>query len=229
MKLKGNIMFNFLKPKYGGHIKYFNLTEFWDSLSENERKLIRFRDFLGMSGCSQQQVDKGNTDFETSETLCQFLQSLAAGAINEKAYNLADKLFNEAEKRAENCIDTHYLYLQMINYYYKRREDASVFIDKCIEICKKDIELFPEYKKAIIEEEINQKKARNERRGKPETPIKPEDYEWHYGYDSFDRLRIIYKKQKEYDKAIEVCKLAVSYGHEYFNEEIIKLEKLKNK
>ena len=92
--------------------------------------------------------------------------------------------------------------------YHKQRE-KSEYLDKCIEFCKKDIEILQEFKKAYIKRE-----------GQTTLPSIP----------SFQQLAIIYEKQGKYAEAIEVSSKALSCGVKDktkggFNGRIEKLEK----
>jgi tetratricopeptide (TPR) repeat protein len=95
----------------------------------------------------------------------------------------------ESMRRKTPFSDLHFQYLEKINYYYKRREVDTNAIDKCIEYCQQDISILPKFRDEYIEEWGN----------------------FDIRVPSFRRLAIIYEKQGKYNKAIEVCKLAIKY------------------
>lgn len=132
-----------------------------------------------------------------------------------KKYELAEKLLKEAEKRTaleekdpdksnnnadyEKIIDRHFTYNQYIELYYKQRDKGPEYLEKCIEYCKKDIELFPKFKEAWIKCEVTKEE-------------KAAGYTFNLRIPSFERLAIIYEKQGKIDEAIEICKKAIEYG-----------------
>ncbi len=91
-------------------------------------------------------------------------------------------------------IDEHFEYLEKIKSLYHQRKDNPVALQKCIEVCIKDIELFPDYAQWFK----NDFQIRNGKAGLPLIP-------------SFKQLAIIYEKAGLFKEAIEVCDLALQY------------------
>src|SRR5699024_1146582 len=100
--------------------------------------------------------------------------------------------------------------------YYKHRNKEDM-LNKCIEACKKDIDLYPISKDAYIKNDINMLKQ-----SRDIWDINSKDYNKYqkmiddYTYDSpripsFQRLAIIYDRLGKFEKAIEVCELAMYY------------------
>lgn len=116
----------------------------------------------------------------------------------------------------QNPIDSHFAYNQLINLYYKQR-DKPGYLEKCIDICKKDIELYPLFKQASIDEDIRMIKRTQrlfEKGSKDYKRFQQEidNYVWiKPRIPSFQQLAIIYEKQEKYAEAIDICKLAVKY------------------
>jgi len=110
-------------------------------------------------------------------------------------YEPARKLLEAAEARAQNVVDLHFVYNAWIDFEYRQRDDPE-HLQLCIFHCIADIEMYPEFKKEY-------------------SKIHP-NYATDDGFNiripAFQRLAIIYEKQGEFQKAIEVCKLALSYG-----------------
>ncbi|MCK8816597.1 hypothetical protein MWH28_04335 [Natroniella sulfidigena] len=155
----------FNSKKYGGVIESLDLIDFWDDL------------------------DDPKSNVTTSKSTSGFLNDKAGWAISDKKYDLAEKLLLESINRNnDNSIDLHFTYNHLIKLYYKLR-DKNDYLDKCIDICKKDI--------ALYEEELKDEKFFK----KNDTRI-----------PSFQRLVIIYEKQNKYKKAIKICEKAIKYS-----------------
>lgn len=89
-------------------------------------------------------------------------------------------------------LDRHYAYLRLIRLYRSILAAQPGKIDSLMEICLKDIELFPEFCEAWLLEYMNN----------VPTPYFP----------SFSVLAEIYEKQGKTGQAIAVCELALGYG-----------------
>ena len=109
--------------------------------------------------------------------------------------------YYEIEKQYSPILTEHYKNVEKINMLYTVANNLALpdskQMQEVIDLCLKDIELAPQilnYCKAI---------ANNYN----------DDLENHLiNYVSFQRLAIIYEKQKEYQKAIDVCKMAIQLG-----------------
>lgn len=116
----------------------------------------------------------------------------------------------------QNAIDLHYDYLQLIDMYYSKR-DKEGYIDKCIHVCLKDIELYPQFKQAYIKDDLARLKLLQSYRDfgsdeYNEFQQEIDTYEFpKLSVPSFKRLAIIYEQQKRYEEAIEICEKAISY------------------
>ena len=180
----------FGSKKYGGYIKELELVDFWDSLNKKEREKVREYSKERMGGFDKE-IDDPDFDINTSDSASSFLNSKANSAISDKEYKLAEKLLLESLKRNnedDEPVTLHFTYNNLIKLFYKLR-DQKDYLEKCITVCKEDISL---YENKLKDHSFFQDKN---------TKI-----------PSFKRLAIIYKKQKEYKKAIEVCKKAIKYN-----------------
>lgn len=103
----------------------------------------------------------------------------------------AEQLMLEAA-RSSSPLDRHYAYVKLIHLYSKQIREGRERLDDLLEICKKDIDLFPEFYEAWMVEYLNN----------VPTPYFP----------SFSVLSDIYEGQGKPADAISVCELAVGYG-----------------
>ncbi|RFU66718.1 tetratricopeptide repeat protein [Peribacillus glennii] len=110
-------------------------------------------------------------------------------AMNEVDDEKAENLFLKSEKITESMVDLHFTYLGLYKLYYRRREQWPNALEKCIEYCKKDIEIYPQF----IQEYMKESNV------EPRVP-------------AFQQLAIIYEKQGKYQAAIEVSQLAIKYS-----------------
>ncbi len=101
----------------------------------------------------------------------------------------------EIEKNNQNdVIGLHFTYNQLIELYYKQRDNRDNAIDKCIDTCWKDIN-----KMDTIINEFKKEQSYKDYGTLPRMP-------------SFERLAIVYEKSGEYKKSLNVCEKAIEYG-----------------
>lgn len=105
------------------------------------------------------------------------------------------------EKEYSKVLKEHYNNIEKINMLYTIANNLALpnskEMQKVIDLCIKDIELAPQILNYCKEMANNY----------------DDDLENHLmNYVSFQRLAIIYEKQKEYEKAINICKLAIDLG-----------------
>lgn len=166
------------------------------------------------------QINSSITDKKENPFRRTKAQELLSKAQYEKNHAIKERLLIQAEKIAgsnQNIVDLHYIYIHLIELYYRQRHTDASALDKCIEYCEKDIDLFPKFKEAYINEylcqirhvqsfyEKDSEEYRNyEIKAINCRPIIP-------NIPSFKRLAIIYEKQEKYEEAIKICDLAISF------------------
>lgn len=182
----------FTKPKKTkGLIGYFGLESWWVSeFTEEERRHIAttFQP-LGLSGSSLTSKDISHT----SQTAVRFLRDLSGWFSKEKDRPIAYKLLAKAEELSESegsVLDTHFLYGQKLEIYYKDRRIPG-YLEKAIEACNQQIALGAKAAKAFQKE------------------YKDSSLPGHKGYQ---QLAIILEKQGRFDETIELCRTAESQG-----------------
>lgn len=135
-------------------------------------------------------------------------------------------VFNEKEERdllaalakiKGDLVQRHFIYISIQDFYYKYRDLDEKYLLLCIEYCMKDIQILNEMEAQYIQSEINREKEYAKVMGNQFTK-QEEDKIRDTGFigriPAFSRLAIIFEKQKKYEKAIEVCDIAISFKHE---------------
>jgi tetratricopeptide (TPR) repeat protein len=160
------------------------LEEWYVNFSdEQQQKLHEYSTLFGTGG-EMNLLDKGTG--ETSQSAQEYLKGVGSTAASEKDYEFAEMVLLEALDHEDgSATSTHFTYNELIDVYYKQRDDREDAIKKCIQYCKKDIEIADEFVAEF-----------------GEVPRIP----------SFKRLAIIYEKQERYADAIAVCEQALEIG-----------------
>lgn len=208
-------MFFFKKKKQynikntGGYIAYYNLYEWWlNELTEDERNIIKSVYNPISTSNETSGIDTGNIVSSTQSKLS-FLGCLASWFSKREYYNIAKKILIEGEKNIDcnnGVLDKHFFYLSGIKIHYSNRENDIEGLNCTIDYCKKQISISKESKKAFLKEY-------------PNSPLPS-----HTGYK---QLAIIYEKQKDYIKALELTRQALL---ENWNEDSIRrIERLEKK
>lgn len=180
---------NFNRKNYSGVIGNFGISDFWDSLSYDEKKLMTSY-WLHVNPSEKDVESMTIGEFSSlSKSPAGFMSVISQYAITDKKYDYAEKWLLFGATFEDDVIELHFVYNHLISLYYKQRETRSDALDKAKEYCLKDIELYPKYCEPLTMAGCNA----------PRCP-------------SFQQLAIIYEKEKNYKKAIEICDMAIKYG-----------------
>ena len=198
---------NKIKSKVAGEIKYLNLQDWWlNELTEEERNLIRNRDRYVSFPEKENFIDEGDV-LSSSITKVKQFQFFVSMLVPEEEYEIGETLINKGESYIDEksyVLDNHFFYLSAIKFYYSVRETKRGALDKAIEYCKKQINISQKAKEEFLKDEWS---------------VLPN----HTGYK---QLAIIYEKQKQYEKALEITKQALLQGwNEDSERRIARLEK----
>ncbi|MDU3337966.1 MAG: tetratricopeptide repeat protein [Paraclostridium bifermentans] len=176
----------------GGYISYYGLTDWWNELSDEERKIIR-NTYNPMSSSEEDTtIDKGDISYCSGSKLG-FIGGLVDWFEKEEKYNIALKIIQLGEdniNETEDILDLHFFYLNCIKVFYRNRDNYLESLEKAIEYCEKQISISKKSKRAWICEYS-------------------EELPFHTGYD---QLAIIYEKKKDYDKALAITRQALKEG-----------------
>lgn len=186
--------FNFLKRKQQvkGEIGYFGLGDWWlSTFSDVERKYIQetFKS-LSTGGERSATLTEGTISF-TTQTAAGLLWGLASRFKKPNDLSIAKRLLDKAEEVADDPLDLHFTYQQMIEVFYRSRELDPSALDLAVQACIKQIALAPQAAKAF----------KKEYKGQP----LPE----HRGYE---QLAIVREKEKNYTEVIRLCQQAKQQG-----------------
>lgn len=196
-----------VEKKIGGDIAYHNLQDWWmNEFTEEEREHIRSK-YNPLGWNEEDSIDKGEI-VETSATKLHFLCFLIGWFSSDEDFNIGKRILEKAESvvaEDNDILNVHFTYQQGLDLYYPRRESMEGALDKSIEYCKKQISISEEAKSEFLKEKSNR--------------VLP-------NHRGFKQLAIIYEKQGEVEKAIEVTKLALQQGWNADSEKrIARLEK----
>ena len=172
------------EPSVPDFIVGVGLEDWYVNLSdEQQQKLHEYSTFFGTGG-EMNLLDTGAG--ETSQSAQEYLKGVGSTAASENDYEFAEMVLLEALDRDDgSATSTHFTYNELIDAYYKQRDDREDAIEKCVQYCKKDIEIADEFVAEF-----------------GEVPRIP----------SFKRLAIIYERQERYADAIAVCDQALEIG-----------------
>lgn len=113
-------------------------------------------------------------------------------------------------------VERHFCYIEIQDFYYKYRDLDNKYLDKCIEYCWIDINSLDELQQDYVLQEISRANQFSQYRQPDEASSEIASIQKNgFGGNipAFSRLAIIFEKQKEFAKAIDVCNFAISYGH----------------
>lgn len=174
-----------------GYIAHFSLKDWFTSLSEDEQNILQ--EVVGPKLAKNKILDVHTEKGELGRAEQQTLGMIAQMVWKSGHRELAESVFQKSlEAEDDNPTDRHFVYVNWEKLLYKRRDKDPEALEKCIELCKKDI--------AQVDEVL------------PKLKRTPNGREINVDYYSFRRLAIIYEKQGEYEKAIEVCNKALEHN-----------------
>jgi tetratricopeptide (TPR) repeat protein len=181
-------------PKVGGEIGYHGLADWWlSNFTEEERNYIESRyKPLGLGTTNERPLTQGTNSWSSGRA-AQFLSGLSTNFQGPKDRHIARRLLIKAEQVSGSTIlDRHFVYSEMIQVYYRDRDNDPNSLDEAIRACEKQIEIGPEAVQAW----------RAEYPTDAELPA-------HRG---FTQLAIIREKERNYAEAIRLAKEAMEQG-----------------
>lgn len=125
------------------------------------------------------------------------------------------ELIKELENNQSSPFARHFIYIQLQDFYYQYRELNLEYLNKCVECCFLDINSLDEMQKDFLEKEAEKIKrmSRFQDEGFEQKEMERIRKEGFIGnIPAFNRLAIIFEKQGNFTKAIEICDSAIAYG-----------------
>lgn len=182
------------KPKIGGQIGYFGLTDWWlSTFTEAERKYIESV-YKPMGYHPNAKPLTEGTIHSTTQTATGLLGGLGGWFKKTEDRSIAKRILAKAEsigRHGSDVLDLHFVYQTMIQSAYRARDVEPGAIEEAITACEKQIALAP-------------KAARAFKKEFPSSPLPA-----HVGYT---QLAIIRENQKNYAEAIRLAKQADRQG-----------------
>lgn len=121
-------------------------------------------------------------------------------------------LLEQYKKSSSNSLDKHFALIYLQDFYYKYRNINNKYLQLCIDYCMEDIELLPIMQSDyIIEEKERVLSLRSIYNEKELEKQLAEITAFNGNIPAFKRLSIIFEKDKQYSKAIEICNNAIEY------------------
>ncbi len=191
------------KKNVKGYIGHYDLEDWWNSTFTNEEKEYIINTYKPMGASLGGEIKilgevliKGNIGY-TSHSKLLFLVFLSGWFSSNKSINIALKIIQQVEKiiiengNNNDPLDEHFAYGAMIEIYYKLRDSEKLYLEKAVDACKNQIKISLKSKEAFLKEYKNS--------------FLPSTI-------GFKQLAIIHEKLKEYNLAIETCKIALKQG-----------------
>lgn len=167
----------------------------------------------------------GKTPAEKRDQPIKRTEVLSFDNIQEK------ELLDQYKEASSNAMDKHFALIALQSFYYKYRSLDQKYLQICIDYCNEDIALLPQVQSQYIRETKENIKKLSSIYSKREITEKLSEIKAFNGnIPAFKRLAIIFEKNKDYSKAIEICNQAIKY-YEGINmyDEVNGFEKRKKK
>ncbi|MDD7794123.1 TerB N-terminal domain-containing protein [Clostridium sp. 'White wine YQ'] len=121
-------------------------------------------------------------------------------------------ILSELNEVRNNFVKRHFVLIDLQDFYYKYRDVDTKYLKKCIECCFQDINSLELLQKKYYQEELNRVKSLSSIYSKKEMDKRISEIgKFNGSIPAFKRLAIIFEKQKDYEKAIEICDIAINY------------------
>lgn len=141
-----------------------------------------------------------------------------------------DALLSNLERQT-NAVAKHYCYNDIIDFYFKYRNDYPKTVLECIKYCAEDIESIPSIEKEYINERIAAiKRLYSEDAKKQQEQISIAiGRGFRANIPAFDRITMLFFYEKDYNSAIYYCKLAIANGQDYDSKYTKRIDRFKKK
>jgi hypothetical protein len=203
-------------------IAALHLGDWWASMSEDDRAFIR----ECCSKSSDGDPDPARVDSPSisilpgTSTASGFLSAIAGWAKSAKKWSLAAAMLEKSIARHESAVDLHHAYLTYVELCELRWKYEPKLRDKCIDLCKGDIALFPQFKRDWVAREqapflaLADAARRTSERGRYRDEAARVRFDPSIHYPAFSVLGGIYETLGRIPEAIAVYKQAIAHGQD---------------
>lgn len=130
-----------------------------------------------------------------------------------------------------NAFRKHYCYNDLIKFYYKYRNNYPETVYKCMKLCIEDIKSLPDVETSYVNQQIeavsNLYSYDLEKRAQRIKDIKERGFR--ANIPAFDKITMLFFYEKDYEAAIQYCKIAIEYGQDYDLKYTKRIERFKRK
>lgn len=130
-----------------------------------------------------------------------------------------------------NAVDRHYCYNDLIKFYFKYRNDYPKAILKCKKYCIMDINSLIDVETSYVNQQIdvvnNLYSHDLEKRTQRIQEIKERGFR--ATIPAFDKITMLYFYEKDYESAIQYCKMAIEYEQDHDLKYTKRIERFKKK
>lgn len=123
------------------------------------------------------------------------------------------RLLEELKNNYEDPVQRHFSYDQLQNFYYKYRNLDYKYLEKCIKYCEEDIDGLVDMQRSYIAMNLDKLEHISSIYNEEELESMTRDIKDGYRVNipAFKKLSIIYEKNKKYDRAVDICLMAIGY------------------
>lgn len=118
--------------------------------------------------------------------------------------------------RSKGILSRHFSLIALQDFYYKYRDLDNQYLELCMKYCYEDVASLEQMQLAYKQEELNRIHQYAGIYTKAEVNKQLSEITWFNGrIPAFERLAIVFEKNKNFDKAISICDSAINYYSSY--------------
>ena len=124
-------------------------------------------------------------------------------------------ILKQIQENKNNAVARHFSLNALLDFYYKYRDLDEKYVDKCIEVCIEDINTLTNLHADYRKQEISRIRQLSDFHSKEQIEAYIANVKFLGIIPAFNRLAIIYEKNKRYNDAIIICEHAIGYYTKY--------------
>ena len=128
-------------------------------------------------------------------------------------YEEEKQLVDELKDNSQDPVERHFSYVKLQNFYYKFSNLDNKYLEECIKYCYKDINSLDEMQVYYRTTNLDKLERISSVYEEKELASMIKDIKNGYSGNipAFKKLAVIYEKDQDYDKAVDICNAAISY------------------